>query len=39
MCRYVDQVIHMTDGRIDRIITDQHEIAELAGHTLAAATA
>jgi putative ABC transport system ATP-binding protein len=39
MCRHVDQVIHMTDGRIDRIITDQHEIAALAGDPIAAAPA
>jgi hypothetical protein len=29
----------MTDGRIDRIITDQHEIAALAGDPIAAAPA
>jgi putative ABC transport system ATP-binding protein len=38
MIRHVDQVIHMTDGRIDRVIVDRQEIDELAGATLAAPT-
>lgn len=30
MCAYVDRVIHMTDGRVDRIYTDHAEIMALA---------
>ncbi len=33
MVRYVDRVIHMQDGRIDRIITDRAEIEALASGT------
>jgi putative ABC transport system ATP-binding protein len=31
MCKYVDRVIQMVDGRISREITDEHEILRLAG--------
>lgn len=30
MCKYVDRVIHMTDGMIDRVIEDKAEIVALA---------
>lgn len=31
MCRFVDKVIQMRDGRVVRIIVDEDEIAEMAG--------
>ncbi|MFZ1769949.1 MAG: ABC transporter ATP-binding protein [Caldilinea sp.] len=31
MCKYVDRVIQMMDGRISRVITDAREISRLAG--------
>ena len=31
MCKYVDRVIQMMDGRISRVITDVREISRLAG--------
>jgi putative ABC transport system ATP-binding protein len=31
MCRYVDKVIEMKDGALDRVITDRYEIDRLAG--------
>jgi putative ABC transport system ATP-binding protein len=30
MCRYVDRVIQMEDGRIHRIVAERNEIDELA---------
>jgi putative ABC transport system ATP-binding protein len=31
MCRYVDKVIEMKDGMLDRVLIDRHEIDQLAG--------
>jgi len=31
MCKYVDRVIQMMDGKISRVIADRHEILQLAG--------
>lgn len=31
MCKYVDKVLQMVDGRIARVITDRREIDQLAG--------
>ena len=31
MCRYVDRVIQMVDGRLDRVISSPKEIAAFAG--------
>ena len=33
MVRYVDKVIQLVDGKLDRVITDQNEIEEMAGST------
>jgi putative ABC transport system ATP-binding protein len=33
MVRYVDKVIQMVDGKLDRVITDRSEIEEMAGST------
>lgn len=33
MCRYVDRVIQMVDGRLDKVITARHEIDAFAGVT------
>ncbi len=34
MVRYVDKVLHITDGKLDRMITDRDEIDQLAGREM-----